>query len=163
MGGDRRPAFFDVEETYPALGHVTRAYPAIREECALLLARREQLPRYHEIDPGEQAISGADSDRHWYVFMLYVLGHKDEAGISLAGGAEGGTRTPTGCPTRPSNVRVCQFRHFGASEQKVCRRPVSLSITREAPRHGSASSAGFARATCLWGRFGRGRSPLRVV
>ncbi len=30
-------------------------------------------------------------------------------------GAEGGTRTPTGCPTRPSNVRVCQFRHFGAS------------------------------------------------
>src|SRR5712692_2554560 len=31
-------------------------------------------------------------------------------------GAEGGTRTPTGCPTRPSNVRVCQFRHFGASE-----------------------------------------------
>src|SRR5262245_41722247 len=28
-------------------------------------------------------------------------------------GAEGGTRTPTGCPTRPSNVRVCQFRHFG--------------------------------------------------
>ncbi|GEM_PF-4860365 len=28
-------------------------------------------------------------------------------------GAEGGIRTPTGCPTRPSNVRVCQFRHFG--------------------------------------------------
>src|SRR2546427_6777944 len=28
-------------------------------------------------------------------------------------GAEGGTRTPTGCPTRPSTVRVCQFRHFG--------------------------------------------------
>src|SRR5438128_11338699 len=28
-------------------------------------------------------------------------------------GAGGGTRTPTGCPTRPSNVRVCQFRHFG--------------------------------------------------
>src|SRR5215468_10920120 len=36
-------------------------------------------------------------------------------------GAEGGTRTPTGCPTRPSNVRVCQFRHFGASEVEVCR------------------------------------------
>ena len=30
-------------------------------------------------------------------------------------GAEGGTRTPTGCPTRPSNVRVCQFRHFGTA------------------------------------------------
>ena len=29
-------------------------------------------------------------------------------------GAEGGTRTPTGYPTRPSNVRVYQFRHFGS-------------------------------------------------
>ena len=27
--------------------------------------------------------------------------------------AEGGTRTPTGCPIRPSNVRVYQFHHFG--------------------------------------------------
>ena len=29
--------------------------------------------------------------------------------------AEGGTRTPTGCPIRPSNVRVYQFHHFGTS------------------------------------------------
>src|SRR5687767_6585658 len=29
-------------------------------------------------------------------------------------GAEGGTRTPTSYLTRPSNVRVCQFRHFGS-------------------------------------------------
>jgi hypothetical protein len=28
-------------------------------------------------------------------------------------GAEGRTRTGTGYPTRPSNVRVYQFRHFG--------------------------------------------------
>ncbi len=28
-------------------------------------------------------------------------------------GAEGGTRTPTDYSTRPSNVRVCQFRHLG--------------------------------------------------
>ena len=26
-------------------------------------------------------------------------------------GARGGTRTPTGCPTCPSNMRVCQFHH----------------------------------------------------
>ena len=32
-------------------------------------------------------------------------------------GAEGGTRTPTGCPIRPSNVRVYQFHHFGKSEK----------------------------------------------
>ena len=30
-----------------------------------------------------------------------------------ADGAEGGTRTPTGYPIRPSNVRVYQFHHFG--------------------------------------------------
>ncbi len=28
-------------------------------------------------------------------------------------GAEGGTRTRMGSPTRPSNVRVYQFHHFG--------------------------------------------------
>ncbi len=28
-------------------------------------------------------------------------------------GAEGGIRTPTGRPTRPSSVRVYQFHHFG--------------------------------------------------
>jgi hypothetical protein len=28
--------------------------------------------------------------------------------------AEGGTRTPTSYLTRPSNVRVYQFRHFGS-------------------------------------------------
>src|SRR4030095_12600893 len=42
-------------------------------------------------------------------------------------GAEGGTRTPTGCPTRPSNVRVCQFRHFGA----VRARSITLSRTTD--------------------------------
>ena len=38
------------------------------------------------------------------------------AGLS----AEGGTRTPTGCPIRPSNVRVYQFHHFGFSENHHC-------------------------------------------
>ena len=32
-------------------------------------------------------------------------------------GAEGGTRTPTGFPIRPSNVRVYQFHHFGEDER----------------------------------------------
>ena len=33
-------------------------------------------------------------------------------------GAEGGTRTPTSYLTRPSNVRVYQFRHFGSFGKK---------------------------------------------
>ena len=35
------------------------------------------------------------------------------SGPILALNAEGGTRTPIGYPTRPSNVRVYQFHHFG--------------------------------------------------
>jgi hypothetical protein len=31
----------------------------------------------------------------------------------LKHGAEGRSRTGTGCPTRPSSVRVYQFHHFG--------------------------------------------------
>src|SRR5690242_20314603 len=34
--------------------------------------------------------------------------------IRNGNGAEGGTRTPTSYLTRPSNVRVYQFRHFGS-------------------------------------------------
>src|SRR4030095_14978868 len=53
-------------------------------------------------------------------------------------GAEGGTRTPTGCPTRPSNVRVCQFRHFGASGRKVC--PAATRLVNEAAGNGRPAS-----------------------
>ena len=43
------------------------------------------------------------------------------------GGAEAGTRTRKGFPTRPSNVRVYQFHHFGMGGiigmgQKSCQR-----------------------------------------
>ncbi len=34
------------------------------------------------------------------------------AGFVFATGGEGGTRTLMSFLTRPSNVRVCQFRHF---------------------------------------------------
>ena len=37
----------------------------------------------------------------------------DLCGSGQGNGAEGGTRTPMGRPTRPSNVRVYQFHHFG--------------------------------------------------
>ncbi len=39
--------------------------------------------------------------------------------------AEGGTRTPTGRPIRPSNVRVYQFHHFGIRETVTVRWPTS--------------------------------------
>src|SRR5437773_6377394 len=57
-------------------------------------------------------------------------------------GAEGGTRTPTGCPTRPSNVRVCQFRHFGALRG----RSIPLPRAADKPR-GALSEARVERVT----------------
>ena len=48
--------------------------------------------------------------------MLAKLGDKvivivvSKTGIK---NAEGGIRTPTGCPIRPSSARVYQFHHFG--------------------------------------------------
>jgi hypothetical protein len=43
--------------------------------------------------------------------------------------AEGGTRTPTSCLTRPSNVRVYQFRHFGSKSLSVIRAGYKLPET----------------------------------
>src|SRR2546428_4429878 len=57
--------------------------------------------------------------------LAFFSGRPDFRGKSAVG-AEGGTRTPTGCPTRPSNVRVCQFRHFGALRGR------SISLSRAA-------------------------------
>ena len=45
-------------------------------------------------------------------------------------GAEGGTRTPTGCPIRPSNVRVYQFHHFGTFGRLICQIPDFIDTYR---------------------------------
>lgn len=80
VGGDRRPVFHDISETCPALDRVTCHFADIREEWDALLASRIEMPQYHDIDPGEAAISHADGDTgRWNVFMLYLLGHKPEA------------------------------------------------------------------------------------
>ncbi len=44
------------------------------------------------------------------------------------GNAEGGTRTPTGCPIRPSNVRVYQFHHFGIGKRKIIKLAFTSSL-----------------------------------
>ena len=81
-GGAERPVFFDVESTYPELGQVTRSYPQIRKEFENLLEQQTRMPRYHDIDPGEEEISNA-TNKKWGVFMLDILGHKPELNRSL--------------------------------------------------------------------------------
>ena len=45
-------------------------------------------------------------------------------------GAEGGTRTPTSYLTRPSNVRVYQFRHFGKYQIQLNLNPNRRLVSR---------------------------------
>jgi len=77
IGGPNRPVFFDVEQCYPALNEITRNYPIIRQELESILARRDSLPRYHELDASQYNISGRlQTHRDWKVFMLYAMGLK---------------------------------------------------------------------------------------
>jgi aspartate beta-hydroxylase/beta-hydroxylase len=80
-GGDRRPVFFDVATTAPALLELDRHYAEIRAEVEALLASGVNLPRLHDLDPRQVGISGR-SDKKWKVFLLYSFGAKPKANRS---------------------------------------------------------------------------------
>jgi len=70
-GGDYRPPFYDLDQTFPALRLLDRNYDLIKTELDALLENRERIPRYHELDKNESYISGSqDADKNWRVFML---------------------------------------------------------------------------------------------
>jgi aspartate beta-hydroxylase len=75
VGGRLRPTIFDISLAYPELDAVTQAYPVIRAEFDRLMADWSQLPKYHEVDAGEVAISNT-TPKNWSVFMLEVLGQR---------------------------------------------------------------------------------------
>lgn len=81
-GGKKRPTFFNIDRTYPELNELTRNYAAIRAELDHVLKTQQNLPEYHDVDPGERAISQTTAKK-WSVFMLYILGHKPEANRAL--------------------------------------------------------------------------------
>ena len=71
LGGSQRPAFFDIDATYPALRLLDRNVAVIREELLAVLKDEARIPRYHEISKAETYISGTvDPERSWRVFML---------------------------------------------------------------------------------------------
>lgn len=74
-GGDSRPVFYDVDTTYPQLRILERNFDVINEELQGVLRKREQLPRYHDLDQVQNEISG-NSKENWRVFMLDVVGQK---------------------------------------------------------------------------------------
>src|SRR2546426_993146 len=63
-----------------------------------------------------------------------TVGWSGRTGARMVGG-EGGTGPPRGCPTPPSNVRVCQFRHFGE-----VRREYTVSPIEEQTAHPSGGA-----------------------
>jgi aspartyl/asparaginyl beta-hydroxylase (cupin superfamily) len=78
-GGDTRPVFFDLQETYPALAALDRAYPVIRAELEEVLPSVAQMPKYQELDPRQTYITTTlDPGRNWRVFLLYAYGEKPE-------------------------------------------------------------------------------------
>lgn len=79
-GGDAHPSFYNIDEVHPNLRELDHNYAVIREEVETLLRQRANLPRYHDIAPREQYISGTfDADKDWKVFMLRSLTGKPEA------------------------------------------------------------------------------------
>lgn len=79
-GGPRRPVFFDIDQTAPALRALDRAFPEIQSELLSLLPERASIPRYHELDTDLILASGRHQrDKSWNVFMLYSYGHKPAA------------------------------------------------------------------------------------
>ena len=61
----------------------------------------------------------------WVMFQNNITSISDA--LIQKSGAEGGTRTPTGCPIRPSNVRVYQFHHFGNSGRLNTQQALTIS------------------------------------
>ncbi|PYD06989.1 aspartyl/asparaginyl beta-hydroxylase domain-containing protein, partial [Pseudomonas syringae pv. pisi] len=75
VGYNQRPVFFDIDQTFPELNHITRHFPDIKKEFENVQANVKEFPRYHDIDPGESAISNT-TEKNWNVFMLYLLGYQ---------------------------------------------------------------------------------------
>ena len=75
VGQHQRPTFFDINQTFPALNQISRHASTIKKEYEHVLLNTPQLPRYHDIDPGEAAISDT-TEKNWNVFMLYLLGYQ---------------------------------------------------------------------------------------
>lgn len=82
VGGEERPTFFDINKTYPTLNTLTQNFVTIKAEFEKAYRTQPDMPKYHEIDPGESEISNTTAS-NWKVFMLYLLGHKPKTNREL--------------------------------------------------------------------------------
>ena len=82
IGREQRPTFFDINQTSPTLNEITQHFSTIKQEFEHVLSQNQELPRYHDIDPGEAKISNA-CEKKWSVYMLYLLGYQFEEAQTL--------------------------------------------------------------------------------
>jgi aspartyl/asparaginyl beta-hydroxylase (cupin superfamily) len=86
-GGRNRPAFFDIDTTFPALNRITQHHEIIKAELAAVLRAKPSIPRYHDIDFMQFSISGRlDEDKNWKILMLYAMGERSASNRSLCPG-----------------------------------------------------------------------------
>ena len=81
-GGEKRPVFYDIEKTAPALRDLDKNYSVIKSEVEHLLDIKKDLPSYHDLDPRQRGIS-AGGEKKWKVFLLYAMGAKPKANRAL--------------------------------------------------------------------------------
>ncbi len=76
-GGEKRPAFFDIDETFPQLRVFDRNYAIIKQELETILPQKADIPRYHDLDKYQKRISGTvDTEKDWKIFYLNGMGIK---------------------------------------------------------------------------------------
>lgn len=74
-GGKKRPVFFDITNTAPALNTITSNSEVIKYEVSNLLTSGEVVKNYHELDSLQHKISALENpDKNWKVYMLYMMG-----------------------------------------------------------------------------------------
>ncbi len=81
-GGRERPAFYDIDETFPSLRLLDENAALIREELDRVLALRRQIPPYRDLDEAQVEIS-SEGLGEWKAFVLYAMGLKPERNRAL--------------------------------------------------------------------------------
>lgn len=81
-GGRARPAFYDIDETFPALRLLDEKAAVIREELDGILPLSAGFPRYQDVDDAQTELS-SESAGDWKVFVLYAMGITPERSRAL--------------------------------------------------------------------------------
>ena len=81
-GGRERPAFYDIDETFPALRLLDENAALIREELDGILPLRHRFPKYQDVDEAQTEVS-SEGKGDWKVFVLYAMGSKPERNRTL--------------------------------------------------------------------------------